>query len=92
MRGETYPTARPRRGSGTCPAGGRVEPRLTVTTQVAEAALATALRRLGGRVSATNQPARQGSLTQAVGASRAASLVEPGFGRLQGKPLALTPL
>lgn len=70
----------------------RVEQRLTVTTQVDEAALATALRSLGWRVYATNQPARQLSLTQAVLAYRAEYLVEQGFGRLKGKPLALTPL
>jgi transposase len=92
VRVETYTTERPRRGYGTCPAGVRVEQRLTVTTQVDEAALATALRSLGWRVYATNQPARQLSLTQAVLAYRAEYLVEQGFGRLKGKPLALTPL
>ena len=54
--------------------------------------LATTLRSLGWRVYATNQPARQLSLSQAVLAYRAEYLVEHGFGRLKGKPLALTPL
>jgi transposase len=92
VRVETYTTERPQRGYGARPAGVRVEQRFTVTTQVDEAALAIALRSLGWRVYATNQPARQLSLTQAVLAYRAEYLVEQGFGRLKGKPLALTPL
>jgi transposase len=91
VRVETSTTERPRRGYGAHPAGRLVEQRLTVTTQVEEAALATALRSLGWRVYATNQPARQLSLTHAVLAYRAEYLVEQGFGRLKGKPLALTP-
>jgi len=92
VRVEPHTTERPLRGYGARPAGVRVEQRLTVTAQVDEAALATALRSLGWRVYATNQPARQLSLTQAVLAYRAEYLVEQGFGRLKGKPLALTPL
>jgi transposase len=88
----TQITERPQRGYGTRPARVQVEPTLTVTTQVNEAALATTLRRVGWRVYATNQPARQLSVTQAVLAYRAEYLVEHGFGRLKGKPLALTPL
>jgi transposase len=88
----TQTTERPLRGYGTRPASVRGEPTLTVTTQVNDAALATTLRSLGWRVYATNQPARQLSLPQAVLAYRAEYLVEQGFGRLKGKPLALTPL
>ena len=88
----TQITARRRRGYGARPADGQGEPTLTVTTQINEAALATTLRHLGWRVYATNQPKRQLSLSQAVLAYRAEYLVEHGFGRLKGKPLALTPL
>lgn len=88
----TQTTERPRRGYGTRPASVQVEPTLTVTTEVNDAALTTTLRSLGWRVYATNQPAWQLSLTQAVLAYRAEYLVEHGFGRLKGKPLALTPL
>jgi len=92
VRVETQTTERPLRCYGARPAGGRVEPTLTVSAWVNAAALATTLRSLGWRVYATNQPARQLSLTQAVLAYRAEYLVEQGFGRLKGKPLALTPL
>jgi hypothetical protein len=71
VRVEPSTTERPRRGSGAHPAGRLGEQRLTVTTQGAAAALATALRRWGWRVSATTQPARQLSLPQAGLASRA---------------------
>jgi transposase len=89
---ETHTTERPLRSYGARPAGVQVEPTLTVCAWVNETALATALRRLGWRVYATNQPARQLSLPQAVLAYRAEYLVEHGFGRLKGKLLALTPL
>jgi transposase len=55
-------------------------------------ALAQAIRRLGWRVYATNQPARTLSLAQAVWAYRQQYLEERGFGRLKGRALALTPL
>jgi len=88
----TQTTKRPLRRYGARPAGVQVEPTLTVIARVDDAALATTLRSLGWRVYATNQPARQLSLRQAVLAYRAEYLVEHGFGRLKGKPLALTPL
>jgi transposase len=88
----TQTTERPLRGYGARPAGVRGEPTLTVPAEVNDAALATTLRSLGWRVYATNQPARPLSLPQAVLAYRAEYLVEHGFGRLKGKPLALTPL
>jgi transposase len=89
---ETHTTERPQRRHGSRPAGRPVEPTFTLSVWVNETALATALRSLGWRVYATNQPARQLSLSQAVLAYRAEYLVEHGFGRLKGKPLALTPL
>lgn len=92
LRVETQTAERPRRRYGARPAGVQLEQTLTLTPQVDEAALATTLRSLGWRVYATNQPARQLSLKQAVLAYRAEYLVEHGFGRLKGKPLALTPL
>jgi transposase len=70
----------------------RVAPTRTVIARVDDAARATTLRSLGGRVYATHPPARQLSLRQAVLAYRAAYLGAHGCGRLKGKPLALTPL
>jgi transposase len=64
----------------------------TVEVCVGEAALAVAVRRLGWRVYATNQPVESLSLAQAVLAYRNAYQVERRLGRLQGRPLSLTPL
>jgi transposase len=57
-----------------------------------EAAIEQAVAQLGWRVYATNQPADQLGLTQAVLAYRQEYLVEHGFGRLKGKPLSLSPM
>jgi transposase len=57
-----------------------------------EAALAQAVRRLGWRVYATHHPAEDVRLEQSVAAYRRASLIEQGFGRLQGGSLSLSPL
>lgn len=65
---------------------------LRLTVEGDEAALQAAIRRLGWRVYATNQPAEQLSLTQAVRAYRHEYLIERGFGRLKGKPLSLSPM
>lgn len=46
---------------------------------------------LGWRVYATNQPATQLSLAQALLAYRSEYLIEHGFARLKGRPLALAP-
>ncbi len=46
---------------------------------------------LGWRVYATNQPAAQLSLAQALLAYRSEYLIEHGFARLKGRPLALAP-
>ena len=57
-----------------------------------EAALESAVRRLGWRIYSTNQPVAQLSLEQAVLAYRSEYLVERSLGRLKGRPLSLTPM
>jgi transposase len=64
----------------------------TVEVCVDEAALAAAVRRLGWRVYATNQPVESLSLAQAVLAYRNEYQVERSLGRLKGRPLSLTPM
>ena len=54
--------------------------------------MATAIGRLGWRVYATNAPADQLPLPQAVLAYRSQYLVESDIGRLKGHPLSLTPM
>jgi transposase len=73
---------------------GRVEAqtRVGVAVAVDEAALAQAIGLLGWRVYATNQPADQLSLAQAVLAYRDEYLIERSLGRLKGHPLSLRPL
>jgi transposase len=68
------------------------ESQATVEVRVDEEALESAVRRLGWRISSTNQPADQLSLEQAVLASRSEYLVERSLGRLKGRPLSLTPM
>jgi transposase len=65
-------------------------PILRVT--VDEAALVTAVRRLGWRVYVTNQSAAVLPLDRAIVAYRDEYLVERSLGRLKGRPLSLTPL
>jgi transposase len=55
------------------------------------AAVQTREQSLGWRVYATNQPAAHLSLPQAVLAYRSEYLIEHGFARLKGRPLALAP-
>jgi transposase len=74
------------------PAEVRVQRTLHLHVSRDEVAIQQALARLGWRVYATNQPADQLSLVQAVLAYRHEYLVEHGFSRLKGKPLSLTPL
>jgi transposase len=83
---------RPVRRYGQRPATVRVQRTFSVTAVVDEAALHRALERLGWRVIATNQPADQLPLAQAVLAYREEYLIERGFGRLKGHPLSLTPM
>jgi len=57
-----------------------------------QAAVEQAVRRLGWRVYATNQPVEQLSLEQAVLCYREEYLVEQSIGRLKGAPLSLRPV
>jgi transposase len=50
------------------------------------------MQRLGWRVYATNQPAAELSLSQAVLAYRDEYLIERSLGRLKGRPLSLAPM
>jgi transposase len=80
------------RAYGNHPAGGRVERTLSVRWEVNASAVEEAIRWLGWRVYATNQPKEMLPLEQAVLAYREEYLVERGFGRLKGKPLSLSPM
>lgn len=80
------------RGYRGRPATVRVERDVRVTAVVDEGALQETVHQLGWRVYATNQPADQLSLPQAVLAYRDQYLVERSFGRLKGQPLSLTPM
>jgi transposase len=66
--------------------------RWQVRVTVDEAALETALRRLGWRAYATDAPASRLALDQAVPAYRGQWMIERGFERLKGRPLSLTPV
>ncbi len=65
---------------------------LALTTTRDPDAIAAAEARLGWRVYATNRPADQLSLAQAVLAYREEYLVEHSLGRLKGAPLSLRPV
>ena len=80
------------RAYGNHPAGGRVERILSVRWEVNASAVEEAIRWLGWRVYATNQPKELLPLEQAILAYREEYLVERGFGRLKGKPLSLSPM
>jgi transposase len=82
----------PLRPYGSRPATVRVARDLGVKAVVDRPAVATAIGRLGWRVSATNAPPEQLSLVQAVLAYRSQYLVESDMGRLKGHPLSLTPM
>jgi len=77
---------------GSRPAGVKVERRVRMTAHIDSEAVEQAKERLGWRVYATNQPAEELSLEQAVKAYREEYLIERGFGRLKGKPLSLQPM
>lgn len=68
----------------------KVRYQLTVTRQ--QKAIDAQMFRLGWRIYATNAPASDLSLTQAVEAYRGQYLVENIFRRLQGKLLSITPV
>jgi len=80
------------RAYGSHPAEVRVERTLHLHSEVDEAAVSAATRRLGWRVYVTNHPQQTLLLEQAVLAYREEYLVERGFGRLKGKPLSLSPM
>jgi transposase len=83
---------RPLRAYGQRPATVRVEKEFQLRVTQDEQAMQTVERALGWRVYATNQPAQQLSLTQAVLAYRGEYIIEHDFGRLKGKPLSLAPM
>ncbi len=89
---EEQVTERAVRAYGSRPAAVRVEHTFHLHSEVDEAAVRAATRRLGWRVYATNHPKPTLSLEQAVLAYREEYLVERGFGRLKGKPLSLSPM
>jgi transposase len=64
----------------------------TVEVRVDAAALEATIGRWGWRVYGTNQPVAAWSLAQAVLAYRSEYQGERSFGRLQGRPLSLTPM
>ncbi len=80
------------RAYGNRPAGVRVERVLSVRSEGDASAVEEAIRWLGWRVYATNQPKEVLPLEQAILAYREEYLVERGFGRLKGKPLSLSPM
>jgi transposase len=82
-------TVRPYRGQ---PAREETTYALAVTTTRDPEAIAAAEARLGWRVYATNRPAAQLSLAQAVLAYREEYLIERSLGRLKGAPLSLRPV
>ena len=85
-------TPRPVRAYRGQPARIEAERQATIEVCVDEGALEAAVRRLGWRVYATNQPGASLSLAQAVLAYRSEYQVERSLGRLKGCPLSLTPM
>jgi transposase len=92
LRYEEQRRQRPVRRYGDRSAMVRVEQDWHVTADVDPEAVEVAVRQLGWRVYATNQPADQLSLGQAVLAYRNEYLIERDMGRLKGRPLSLTPM
>ena len=80
------------RAYGDRPASIRIERVVHLHTEVDEHAVQAAIRWLGWRVCATNQPRGSLPLEKAILAYREEYRVERGFGRLKGKPLSLTPM
>ncbi len=73
------------------PATLRTDTRVSLQVSLDRAAVQAHEQSLGWRVYATNQPAAQLSLPQALLAYRSEYLIEHGFARLKGRPLALAP-
>ena len=63
-----------------------------VSVTIDEEAVEEALQQKGWRVYATNAPAEQLPLPQAILAYRDQYIIERGYGRLKGRPLSLTPM
>ena len=89
---EVQITQQARRPSAKQPATVREQRQVTVSAVADPATLAAAIRVLGWRVYATNQPQDQLALEQAVLAYRSEYIIERAFGRLKGRPLSLTPM
>ena len=87
-----HSTQRQIRAYGDRPARTEIEQTVTLQAEIDEPAVQEALRWLGWRVYATNQPQDTLPLDKAVLAYREEYLVERGFGRLKGKPLSLSPM
>jgi transposase len=92
LRYDHHTTTRQVRAYKDRPAYVKQDRQATVEVRVDEAALESAVRRLGWRVYSTNQPLEQLSLEQAVLAYRSEYLVERSLGRLKGRPLSLRPM
>ena len=82
---------RPRRRYGGRDPTVRLEWDVQVTVRPTQETVTAAVRQLGGRVSVTTHPPEPLSVQEAVLAYRNAYVVERALGRLQGRPLALTP-
>jgi len=83
---------RPLRRYGGRPAGVRVLRDAHLRFEVDEEAVNEVRKRIGWRVYATNQPAEELTLQNAVLAYRDEYVIERCFGRLKGKPLSLKPM
>ena len=92
FRWPQHVTPRPGRASRGQPARGDHARHASVEVCVDAAAWEAAVRRLGGRVYGTHQPAESWSREQAGRAYHNASQVERRVGRLTGRPLSLTPM
>ena len=92
LRIEEQVTEREVRAYGSRPATLRIARTLSLQSEIDEAAVEAATRRLGWRVYVTNHPQETLSLAHAVLAYREEYLVERSFGRFKGKPLSLSPM
>ena len=92
LRYDQHITTRAVRAYQERPASVKQERQATVEVRVDDAALESAVGRLGWRMYSTNQPGEQLSLEQAVLAYRSEYLVERSLGRLKGRPLSLRPM
>ncbi len=92
LRYDQHITTRAVRAYQERPASVKQARQATVEVRVDDAALESAVGRLGWRMYSTNQPGEQLSLEQAVLAYRSEYLVERSLGRLKGRPLSLRPM